>query len=139
MLVMNPRSVSFDGETLEDVTAVAIDRRGERVVVEWSDEGPHAVFADVPERRVVVCVTQEVARGDITGPAPGDEGELVLHTSPTSGHAARRRVSATVVITSVGHELSRKRGALRTIECVAISGDGTTDPIEITPAEGGSS
>ena len=47
MLVMNPRSVSFDGELLEDVTSVVIDRRGERVVVEWSDEGPHAVFADV--------------------------------------------------------------------------------------------
>lgn len=137
MLVMNPREVSFQGAVIEDVSSITVDRRAERVVMEWSDLGPHAVFADVPERRVVIRVTHEVVRGDITGPAPGDEGELIFHTSPSSSHAARRRVSATVVITAVAHELSRKRGAQRTIDAVALSANGLDDPIEVTSAEGG--
>ena len=139
MLVMNPRAVSLAGAVLDDVIAVMVDRVSERTIVEWADAGPHPVFADVPERRVVIRVTQQQSRGAIDGPAPGDEGSLVFHTSPTSGHAGRRCVSATVVITGVSYELSRKRGALRTIEGVAISADGASDPIEITSGEGNSS
>jgi hypothetical protein len=138
MLVLNPRQVSLGEETLEDVGAVVIDRRAEKLVVEWSDFGAHAVYADVAEQRIVVRIVQEVVRADVGGPAPGDEVELAFHTSPTAGDVGRRKVSMTVVVTGVSHELSRKRGAVRTIEAVAISSDGATDPVTIEPAEGGS-
>jgi len=139
MLVLNPREVRFDSETLEDVTSVTIDRRAARSVVEWSDLGAHAVFADVPEQRVEIRIVQELARGDLGGLAPGDAGVLRFHTAPTGGHAGRRRVEATVVVTGVGHELSRRRGAVRTIACVAVSADGASDPVSIEDAEGGES
>jgi len=115
MLVLNPREVRFESQTLEDVTLLSIDRRAARTAVEWSDFGAHAVFADVPEQRVVVRFVQDLARGDLGGLAPGDEGALSFQTAPTGGHAGRRKVSATIIVTSVTHELSRKRGAVRTI------------------------
>jgi len=139
MLVLNPRELTLGGETLEDVVAVVIDRAAERRVVEWSDFGAHPVFADVAELRTTVRVVQQLSAGDLGGVAPGGEVALEFHTSPTGGHTGRRRVSATIVVTGVSHELSRKRGAVRTIEGVAISADGATDPVTIEPAEGGGS
>jgi hypothetical protein len=84
-----------------------------------------------------VRIVQQLSTGDLGGVAPADALALVFHTSPTGAQAGRRRVSATVVVTGVSHELSRKRGAVRTIEAVAISADGAADPITIESAEGG--
>lgn len=137
MLVLNPREVTIGAETLEDVLAVVVDRTPEKRVVEWSDLGPHPVLADVPERRSTVRIVQQLATGDLGGVSPGDEVALAFHTSPTAASTGRRRVSATIVVTGVSHELSRKRGAVRTIEGVAISPDGAADPITID--EGGAS
>lgn len=134
MLVLNPRVVKFGPAVWDGVLAVAIDRLANRRVIEWSDAGPHAVFADVPEQRIEVKVTQELAREDLAGPVPGQQGELVLHTSPTATDAARRKVSVQAVVVQVGHELSLKKGALRTIELVAVSATGSADPVVISEA-----
>jgi hypothetical protein len=124
MLLLNPRLVSFSSARREDIALIAIDRSPHREVVEWSDLGPHAVLADVPEQRIQIKVLQELTRDDITIPHPGDAGELVFHTSPTSSDAGRKRISTQAVILRVEHEVSLKRGALRTITLIALSEDG---------------
>lgn len=134
MLLLNPRVVRFGSATWEDVAAVAVDREAHRLVLEWGDLGPHAVFADVPEQKVTIRVVQEVARGDVDVPRPGEQGTVEFHTSPASGSAGRRRVSATAVITDVTHEVSLKGGAIRRVTLVAVSGDGVTDPVSVSAA-----
>src|SRR4051812_22202598 len=121
MLLLNPRLVTFANTRWDDIALIAIDRSPHKEVVDWSDLGPHAVFADIPEQRIEIKVLQELARDDITVPHPGDSGELSFHTSPTSSDAGRRKISTQAVILRVEHELSLKRGALRTITLIAIS------------------
>ena len=134
MLVLNPRLVTFGGESWEDVAAVSIDRVAARLVEEWSDAGPHAVFVDAPERRVTVRVVQEPA-GDAPGaPLPGDSGELVVFTAPGAGDAGRKRVSCGAVVTRVEHEVSLRRGSVRTVTLAAVSADGAADPIAVEDA-----
>lgn len=137
MLVLNPRMVKFGPVVWDGVLSVAIDRLAQKRVVEWTDAGPHAVMADVPEQRVEIAVVQELAREDLAGPAPGQQAELVLFTSPTASEAARRKVTTQAVVVQVRHEISLKRGAVRTIELVAVSAAGGTDPVVISDAGAG--
>lgn len=132
MLVLNPRVVKFGSAAWEDVAAVSVDREAQRLVLEWGDLGPHAVLADVPEQKVTIRVVQEVARGDVDVPRPGDQGTVEFYTSPASGSAGRRRVNATAVIIDVTHELSLRGGAIRRVTMVAVSGDGVTDPVSVS-------
>ncbi|MBM4108995.1 MAG: hypothetical protein FJ255_09355 [Phycisphaerae bacterium] len=134
MLLLNPRRVRFGSEAWEDVTAMVIDRRAARTVLEWSDEGPHAVLADVPRQRVGIRVVQQVAREDVSSPRPGDEALLVAYTSPAGSEGGRRRVSCFAVVVGVSHELSLSRGAVRTVELVAVSASGGADPIVVEDA-----
>ena len=137
MLLLNPQSVKFGSAVWSDVTAVLVDRAPEREVVEWSDSGPHAVFADVPEQRVSVRVTRRLIRDAAAAPRPGDSAELDVYTSPSAGDALRQRLRATCVVTGVSHELSAQRGAIQTIMLIAISSDGATDPIVVEDASDG--
>lgn len=134
MLLLNPRTVKFGDAVWEDVSAVAIDRESERLVLEWSEFGPHVVLADVPQQKATIRVVQGVARDDVNAPRPGDEGTVEFFTSPTSGSAGRKRVSAAAVITEVTHELSLKGGAVRRVSMVAVSATGAVDPITIADA-----
>ncbi len=136
MLLLNPRHVTFAGALWNDVAAVTIDRSARRTALEWSDLGPHAVLADVPEQQVTIRVVQHLARGDIGAPRPSDEGELTFHTSPAGADSPRKRIAAHCVVLDVTHELSLKHGALRTITLVALSTDGAADPITTEPADG---
>lgn len=136
MLLVNPRRVTFAGVLWDDVAAIIIDRAAKRAAVEWSDFGPHPVFADVPEQQVTIRVLQHVARDDVGLPRPGDEGVLTFHTSPAGADMPRTRVSAACVALDVTHELSLRNGALRTIKLVALSPDGAADPITTEPADG---
>jgi len=136
MLLLNPRSVRFGALVWEGVTILAIDRAGARVTVAWGDKGPHAVFADVPEQRVSVRVVMEVDRDDVGVPRPREVGVLSFYTSPNDSDGGRRRVSMTAVVTGVSHELSQKKGALRTVEMVAVSADGAADPVSVVEAGG---
>jgi hypothetical protein len=115
---------------------LAISREATRRVIEWSDDGPHAVFADVAEGTVMIQVVMEIAEGDIEEIKPGTQGILSAVTSPGASDAARRKLSARCVLMKSSHELSLKRGAVRTLEFVALSEDGAADPISVEDAGG---
>lgn len=136
MLLLNPRTAKFGDMRWTEITAIAIDRTPRRRVEEWSDEGPYAVFADVPEQRVRIVITQELVQSDTDPPIPGAQDTLIFYTSPAPADSARKKVSATAVILDVRHELSLKKGAVRTITLAAVS-DGASDPITITDASSG--
>lgn len=137
MLVLNPRSVVFGSTAWDGVTAIAVDRRAEREVLSWGDLGPHAVLADAPEQRVELRVVQELTREDVGSPRPGEQAELSFHTSPSLASAGRKKVSATAVVLRVTHELRAPAAAIRTIHLVAISADGSADPLVVTDSSGG--
>jgi hypothetical protein len=137
MLLLNPRLVKFGADTWPDIAAIAIDRAAHRTVEDWSDMGPYAVVADVPEQKVRITITQEVVRDDIHVPRPGESGVLSFCTSPTASDAGRRRFTAAAVILDVRHDLSLRKGALRTITLAVISADGLTDPITVGDASDG--
>ncbi len=136
MLVLNPRQVKFGNTVWDDVVLVAVDRAASRVVEEWSDLGPYAAFGDVPEQRITIRVVQELARDDLDGPGPGDLAELTLHTSPGWSDGGRRKLAARAMVTRVEHEVSLKRGAVRTVTLLAISEDGAEDPVAVTAGGG---
>jgi hypothetical protein len=132
MLVLNPKAVRFAAATWEGVRAIAIDRLPRREALEWSDFGPHIVFADVPRSRVRV-------RLFLDGPdlfddpvRPGDEGILSFVLAPGAVAARNRRVSITCVAVRVAHDLRAGRWTRR-IEFVALSPDGAADPVRIEP------
>ena len=138
MLLLNPRTVRFGSATWDNIAAAVIDRAPHKTTEDWSDTGPYATLADVPEQRVRITITQELARDDIGSPRPGEQATLTLYTSPALADAGRKKVSCTAVILAVLHELSLKKGAVRTIQLAAISADGAADPITITDASDGS-
>lgn len=137
MLILNPAQVTFGTATWSDVAAVSIERRPHREVVEWSDAGPHAVMADVPEQRVDITVVQALSRDDLATPRPSEQAVLTVQVSPTASDAGRKKIVATCVIVRVEHDVIGKRGATRTIRLVAISSDGVADPITVTDLWGG--
>lgn len=134
MLVLNPRVVVFDGSTIGEVSLVAIDRSAGREIVEWSDLGPFAVFADVPEVVTEIRVVQRLGTEDLGSIVPGVMGELVLYTSRSSGDTLRRRISAGAVLMDVKHELNVDRGTGRVLRFVALSDDGSGDPVTVENA-----
>ncbi len=138
MLVLNPQSVTLLGTAVERVRRVAVHRTPERAVLEWGGLGPYPIFADVPEQRVEIELVADLERGSLDGPSPGDAGELVLFTSPTSGSGGRRRVEASVVVTALHDEVEPGGKAQRRVRMAALSATGVADPIVVTDAEDGS-
>ncbi len=135
MLVLNPRQMTFGGATWGNVASVSIGRSSNKLLAEWSDEGPHVVLADVPEQLVTVRVVQEMLGDDMDTPRPGESGALVFTTGPNSSDAATREVTiGEAVIRTVSYETSTSRGSRRFIELVAVSEDGTTDPVGVDDA-----
>ncbi len=136
MLILHPREVSFLNTPWKNVTSVVVDRAATRIVTDVSDAGPHVLFADCPEQRVTIRVTMDIAEDSILAPALGVQGTLAFATAPTGVNASRSSVTATAVITAVSHEVSLRKGAVRTVEFVAVSADGAADPITITDVSG---
>lgn len=130
MLVLNPSEVVFAGEAWSDVWSVLIDRVGEEIIAERGDAGAEVVFADVTGVRVNVKVVRDMLRGDVGSPRPGQSAVLSLATSIGASDAERRTVSMQAVVTGVKHEVTL-RGATRTVEFVAISPDGHSDPVTV--------
>ena len=131
MLVLNPKRVSFDGDIWGNVASVEVNRFGEKIAVEYGDDGPHAVFADVPEQKVNVKVVQELLSDDIDEPVPGVSASLTFETAANSSGAQRKRVAFDAVVTGVQYSVSVRGGASRTVWLVALSSDGVDDPISV--------
>ncbi|GJM19277.1 MAG: hypothetical protein DHS20C14_14900 [Phycisphaeraceae bacterium] len=134
MLLLNPRKVTFGEVTWGNVASVAIGRSAHRMLVEWSDSGPHAVLADVSEQRVRVEVVQELLGEDMDTPKPGESGALAFTTAPTSTDLPSRELTMTAVVESVSYEVSLRRGSVRRVVLVATSIDGGTDPVAVDDA-----
>lgn len=134
MLFLNPMSVTLLGKTLDNVTALAVERLATKAVVEWSDGGPHPVFADAPEQKTTITLTRVVAQDEATPARPGDQGALTFRVGAGADDAGNRSYTATVVVMGVGYDLTAKAGAKQTIEMVAVASAGGTDPV----AEAGS-
>lgn len=132
MLWLNPERVTIGAVELRGVIAVAVDREAARLTEEFSDLGPHVAFADVPEQRVMIRLTRELVESEGTLLRPGDQGALSFRASANASDVAGRTVSATVVVTGVGHTLGARSTARQVIVCVAISSDGAADPVSET-------
>lgn len=137
MLILSPQLVRFDSQEWTDVSLIAIDRVAAREAIEWSDLGPHPMFADVPEQRTTIRLVRRLDRGDLSAPAPGQLGALSFEVSPAATEAGKRIHTAQCVVLSVRHELStgpKGPSAMQTIELVALSSDGAADPVAIVEA-----
>ena len=135
MLLRSPRTVTFGTSTWTEIAAVTIDRSTTRLALDHGDAGPHPVFADAAEQATRIKVVQELASDDLGAPRPGELSTLSLTTSPAAADGPRTRVEAIACVESVTHEVSLRRGTLRTITLVAVSPDGSTDPITTERAD----
>lgn len=131
MLVLTPTEVTFAGSTWDRVRSIAIDRRARDAAVEWTDNGPHASFADVPQQRVDIRITREITATELDAPLPGDQATLSFQASTAGTDAGRVRVSASCTVLSVAHDIGASGSARRVIELIAVSSDGRTDPVSI--------
>lgn len=132
MVVIRPAQVTFGGEVWGAVDRVTIDRVGTRLVREWSDDGPHLVFADVAAQVVRARVTQALDQTTLTGPLPGELEELRVELA-AGGDEGRRLVRFDAVVESVTHEVSGSR-AVRTVSLIAVSDEGDEDPVRVSDA-----
>jgi hypothetical protein len=138
MLSLSPSTVTLLSHTLDQVDAVAIDRRSGPLAEERTDNGPHLVFADAPEQRITIAITRTLTRDEPTLVRPGDMGELRLTAAPSASDARRRTIVATVVVVSVEHDLLNRAGATvarQRLALLALSPDGHTDPIAETVSD----
>lgn len=143
MLVLRPEAVSFAGEAWVGVESVAVERRAVRTQAELSGDGPHAVWADVPEQRVTIRVARSAGGDDLGGPALGAMGELTFETTANGSDADRARVRVTAVVTGVSYGADRGGGGggggvgafgvgiRRTVEFIGLSADGMADPVTV--------
>ncbi len=143
MLVLNPWRVRFGDTVWDGVVGVTVDRSATRELISWDDAGPEVAFADAPERRVTVTVTQSLASDDFSVPRPGDAGDLVVFASPAGSEAQRRRVTVPAVVLRVTHDVSlRQRGGSRAAEVtrkivlIGVSSDGVADPVSVEAVSG---
>jgi hypothetical protein len=137
MLILSPASVRFGTAAWDDVLSVTIDRAAARSVLEWSDLGPHAVFADVPEERLTIRVVRRLLRDTLVTLRPGDSAELAVALSPSAGGAQRKRVRVTCVVMGVEHDVAGARGATQSITLAGIGATGATDPVTVEDATDG--
>lgn len=136
MIVLRPDTVTLGSHTLDSVQAVAFEREARRLVVEYSDFGAYAAFADVPEVRVIVRITRRVTRSEADALKPGDKLTLTVRTAPGLSAAGTQVVTAQVVLTDISWSTDARSGAGATqrISAVAVSSDGDADPVSITAA-----
>ncbi len=128
MLVIRPGSVTLLGKALDNVEALSVDRLSGGLALERSDRGPHVVFADAPEQRVVIRVKRLLTSDEATPARVGEAGELRWRRSGGTD-AGSREFAASVVVESVEHDLSVRQGAAQRIVMAAISLDGAADPV----------
>ena len=136
MVFLNPDTVTLGALALTNVQFVAFDREARRTALEYTDLGPYAAFADVPEQRIVVRIVRRITESEALPIKPGDRATLSLRSGPNLSGAAVRATSATVVVTAVEFALSNRSGATQRISAVALSTNGAADPITTTPDAG---
>jgi len=116
---------------LPGVTAIAIDRRAARLVVEYGDAGPHPAFVDAPEQIATIRVRRDVHPGEATFPdlRPGALVGFFARLAPSAGDASVRTIAAQAVVRAIEHDLTPRKSAEQIISLVAVSTTGGADPI----------
>ncbi|MCX5688991.1 MAG: hypothetical protein NTV94_04255 [Planctomycetota bacterium] len=134
MLVLSPQRVMIDSTQIDDVHVLSVERAAERTLVHWSDEGPFATFADVPELRTIIRIEHSLhaARTESTL-LPGRQALLKAGIASAPGSTAHTELSATIVVLSVTHDVASRKAPVRRIECLAIASNGSRDPIVLRP------
>ncbi len=135
MLTLHPQSVTFGALRWENIQLIAIDRACDQPLAERSDGGPHITFADCPRQLVTIRILQQPADLDLLPPACADQDTLTFYIAASASQAQRTKVTALAVIQRIKHELSNPRNPARELTLLAISPDGHSDPITITPAD----
>lgn len=144
MLLINPPVVIFNNIRYAGVTQVAVSRFASKGFAHWTDVGPYAALADVPEQALTATLRQELTAETLEGPRPGEMGTLVIFTGPTAGDSGRKKVSAQGVVSSVRVDLrppsrssrASEGVATRTIQLTLLSSDGAAEPVAVTDAGG---
>lgn len=132
MIWLNPQTVTLGSTTLDEVSSVSIDENAARLVVEHQDGGPHVVFVDVPEQKIVVKIRRRVVTDEVLELDLGESLALTMRTAQSGGDGLDGvQVTATVVITDLAYDVDRKRGAELIITAIAVSSDGATDPVTV--------
>lgn len=129
MVILTPSAVTLGGVELRFVDAVLVNRSSDRLVVEHTDQGPHVGFVDVPERRVTITLRRRVQEDEPSPAKPGDSATLTLTTGESAAAGKGRRMTASVVVTGVTHDVGARRAVTQTIAMIAFSTDGIADPV----------
>ena len=132
MIWMNPEKVTLNGILLGGVQAVAVSRGAGHSVVEYGDEGPHVVFADVPEQRVDIRLERTLEDGAAVGAGVGDTVRIEFETSRGTSDVLRKRVSIDGVVLSSDVSIKGDTGGRVRLQIVGVSVDGAQDPVSVT-------
>jgi hypothetical protein len=130
MLAIVPERVLFAGGELKGVRVAAVSRIAVRPITEYSEQGPHCVFADVAEQRTRVNVVTPLGGDDINPPAIATSGVLEIRLARSPGADSRKEIRMLAVVTQVTYRATSV-GADRTVEFEALSVDGRTDPVSV--------
>ena len=133
MLWIDPDNVTLGALPLPGVSAITVDRRAERAAVEWSDFGPHAVFADVPEQRTTIRLTRTMRPGDTIAPRPGDLATLRFRAAPSLAASGAVSIFTDAVVLSFSHAADTERRITQAIDVLGLASDGARDRISDTP------
>lgn len=136
MIWLNPDRVMLGAIELRDVFMIAVDRAARRLAEEWTDLGPHAGFADVPEQRVMVSLARRILESEAASPKPGEAHTLTFRAGASASAAGVWAYSIPVVVVSVEHSMAASGGAMQRLRAVAVSPDGLADPVTESAAEG---
>ena len=137
MIYLSPRRVTLGATDLTHVSSVTVDRAASVLTVEHSDLGPHVAFVDVPEQRITIRVVRTLVADEPGVIKPGQSLALSLRTAPSPAAPEARQIEAEVVVTGVEHDVTIKHGVRQTITCIAVSSDGSSDPITESIVAGG--
>lgn len=135
MLFLHPTTVTLDNAPLPAVTAIAVSRKARSVITDFTDNGPHPTFADVPERLTTIAITRHPSEPDDAAAhlSLGDQLDLAFTARRTPDAPHAMRCSASIVITGVESALTENKALAQTITGVAISSDAESDPLTTEP------
>jgi hypothetical protein len=135
MLLLNPTHITLNTAPLPAVTAIAVSRKAKSLLTDFTDTGPHPTFADVPERITMLTITRHLLGPDDAGAALslGDQLDLAFTAKRTPDAPHALRFSARIVLTAIESALTESKALTQTITAVAVSTNGSSDPLTIEP------
>jgi hypothetical protein len=132
-LWIHPNQVTFAGQTLRPVLSVRLERKAATLLDERGGGEHHLTFVDACGERLEIVVELEPGAWP-DGPALGAEGELSFEASLGAADGRRVRVQAAAVLIAANDIANAKTGQRRVLRFLAVSHDGTNDPVTVEEA-----